>query len=30
MRVSTDTQDLSRQNKLIEDTKEKGFYHTVP
>lgn len=26
MRVSTDTQDLSRQNKLIEDTKAKGFY----
>lgn len=26
MRVSTDTQDLTRQNKLIEDTKEKGIY----
>lgn len=26
IRVSTDTQDLTRQNKLIEDTKEKGFY----
>lgn len=26
MRVSTDTQDLTRQNKLIEDTIAKGFY----
>lgn len=26
MRVSTDTQDLTRQNKLIEDTKAKSFY----
>ena len=26
MRVSTDHQDLQRQEKLIKDTQEKGFY----
>lgn len=26
LRVSTNEQDLQRQEKLIEDTKSKGFY----